>query len=170
MKVYIITVGGVLKGYTTNKFVMQQLTRSDLDRFRRNYVSIYHCDTEYELEEYLKECYFAEESDEYPLLDYYQLKLFHCHDNDDCAATCIHEIQELIAETGCLDKVSHKLVKSIHDLSIIGKYITDENFSKMINYVMMNYTYSILRWQYLGYHSKLDKVRLLIALGMLDKI
>lgn len=170
MKFYIISTGGILKGYTENKFIMQQLTRWDLDRFHRNVVDIYHCDTEYELEEYLKEYYFAEETTDYPLLEYYQLRLFQCHDNDDCAATCIHEIYDLITQTGCLDRVSHKLVKSIHDLSVLSKYIVDKNFERMINYIMMSYTYEILRWQYLGVNSKLDKVRLLIALGYLDKI
>lgn len=171
MKAYIITLGGVLRGYTTNKYIMQQITRPDIDKFRRNFVDIYHYEIDDDLETYLKDYYFAEESDLYPLLEYYNLKMYHCHDNDNvCTITCIHEIYDFITETGCLDIVANKLVKAIHDLSIIGKYVTDKNFTKMIHYIMMSYTYSILRWQYLGYTSKLDKVRLLINLGYLYKL
>lgn len=171
MKAYIITIGGVLRGYTDNKYIMQQITRPDIDKFRRNYVTIYHYDTEYDLEKHLKDYYFAEEDTNYQLLEYYRLRLFHCHDNDEiCTVTSIHEIYDFITDTGCLDIVSHKLVKAIHDLSVIGKYVTDKNFSTLINYIMMTYTYSILRWQYLGYNSNVDKVRLLLAMGYLDKL
>ena len=170
MKAYIITVGGLLKGYTENKFIMQKLTDPEIDKFRRNIVDIFHCDTEYELEEHLKEYYFAEETTDYPLLEYYKLQLFHCHNSEDCAITCIHQIHELITETGCLDTVSHTLVKTFHDLYVISKYVQDKTFENMIGYIMMTYTYDILRWQYLGEFAKLDKVRLLINLGYIDKL